>query len=259
MSPVLRHILGTVVAAGAVTGLGFLVRAARAEQHHTACREVRIAVVDSLDKGFVTVADVEEFLGAYGPVIGQRLDSVDLGRIERMLAYKSAIRGSEAYLTRDGVLTVEVTQREPVVRFQKGAHGFYADAEGFIFPLHPSYTAPVPVVDGAVPLIVGEGFKGMAGTEEEMRWLADMVAMLGYMKRSRVWAEQVARITVAPSGDLVLTPRTGREQFIFGAPQQVEEKFRKIEEYYEAVAPSQPADHYGTVDVKYAGQIICRE
>ena len=63
------------------------------------------------------------------------------------------------------ILHVRITQRAPVLRFQDGERGFYVDAEGFIFPLHKTYTAPVPVVEGAIPVDVPAGYKGEAREE----------------------------------------------------------------------------------------------
>ena len=81
------------------------------------------------------------------------------------------------------MLNIRLTQREPVVRFQKGGYGFYAHCNGFIFPLQENYTSPVPVMDGAVPIKATEGYKGAPGTEEEKAWIAGVISLVQYMEK----------------------------------------------------------------------------
>jgi len=65
------------------------------------------------------------------------------------------------------------------------------------------------------------------------------------------------RITVSDEGDIVLFPTSGNESFIFGQPENIEDKFSRIHKYYSHIKAAK-GDIYGTVNVKYKGQIICR-
>lgn len=230
--------------------------ASRAERHVSTCNTLVITVLDSAERNFISRNDVRVFLAEYGEYIGQRLDEVNLTRIEKILQSKSAILESEAYITDDGTLHVDVTQRIPVVRFQKGEAGFYADRSGFIFPLQNKFTSMVPIVDGNLPLSIEKGFKGELSSEKEQLWVKEVIAMVAYMEKSGVWSENISQMTVSPEGNLVLVPRRGRERFIFGSPTDVKGKFGRMGEYYEAVAPLERG--YTRVDVRYSGSIICK-
>ena len=230
--------------------------ASRAERHVSTCKSLVITVLDSAERNFISRNDVRIFLAEYGEYIGQRLDEVNLTRIEKILLGKSAILESEAYITDDGTLHVDVTQRVPVVRFQKGEAGFYADKSGFIFPLQNKFTSMVPIVDGNLPLSIEKGFKGELSSEKERLWVKEVIAMVSYMEKSRVWSDNISQMTVSPGGNLVLIPRKGRERFVFGSPTDVKAKFGRMGEYYEAVAPLERG--YTTVDVRYSGSIICK-
>lgn len=227
-------------------------------RHQVTCAGVRVEFAD--DFNFVTAEDIEGYLDKeYGAYIGQRLDSLDLMKVEKLLAGKGAILKTDAYTTPDGYLNVKVYQREPLVRFQKGNMGFYADEKGFIFPLQDNYTSRVPIVDGAVPLNVTAGYKGEAKTDKEKLWLSRIVAMVGYMDASKVWAENISQITVRQNGDLVMVPREGKEVFIFGPPTDVEAKFEKMAKYYTAIVPDKGEGYYSTVNLKFKDQIVCRK
>lgn len=222
------------------------------------CAGVKVEFMD--DFNFVTSKDVEGYLNKeYGAYIGQRLDSVDLLKVEKILDGKSAILKAEAYTTPDGHLNVKIRQREPVVRFQKDNNGYYADEKGFLFPLQRNYTSMVPIIDGALPLNVERGYKGEPKTESEKAWLAKVIALVNFMKDSRIWAENICQITVRDNGDLVMIPRQGKEAFIFGPPTDFQRKFDRISRYYTTILPEKGNGCYSTVNIKYNGQIVCRK
>lgn len=236
----------------------FMLRLNADRQRQLTCAGVKAEFADNRE--FVTRADVEAYLKQdYGTYIGQRLDSVDLKKVEQILNGKSAIRQTEAYTTPDGFLHVKIYQREPVVRFQKGDLGCFADERGFLFPLQRNAALDVPIVDGALPLDFTAGFKGEPKSKAQREWMADILAMVAHMNESRVWARNIAQITVEPDGDLVLVPRQGKERFLFGKPVEVGEKFARIETYYSAILPAKGAGYYKTVNVKYHKQIVCRK
>lgn len=236
-----------------------LIHAATARERalHT-CEGIRLEYAD--DYRFVTEADIKDYLDRYyGAYIGQRLDSIALHKVESILDVQSAILKTEAYTTDDGMLNIRLTQREPVIRFQKGSYGFYSDVNGFLFPLQENYTTPVPVMDGAVPIHSTEGYKGAPESESERAWLASVIAMVDYMGKSKIWAENIVQMHVNDDGDIVMIPREGRERFIFGSPTDAKAKFDRMSDYYRYILPEKGEDFYGTVNVKYDKQIVCKK
>ena len=211
------------------------------------------------EHNFVTRDDIKAYLDEeYGAYIGQRVDSVDLHKVEAILDRRSAVLKSEAWITPDNIMHVKISQREPVVRVQTATDGFYADEKGFLFPLQENFTSLVPIVDGNVPIQEKNGFKGQPDKPEERLWLSQVIEMVNYMEKSGIWADNISQITVDGKGDLVLIPREGSEKFIFGSPDQAQDKFRRIEEYYRSIAPLKEKGYYTSVNVKYARQVICR-
>ena len=219
------------------------------------CNSVDAIIADSL--AFISPDDIKDWMADYGTYLGLRLDSVDLKKVEAVIDGKSAVRKSQAWLTDDGVLHVSVTQRMPVVRFQGASGGFYADAEGFLFPLQNRHTARVPVVDGALPLKIDKNFKGEPQTEQEKQWVLSVLDLVRWLGARKEWNDLVGQISVRKDGNLVLVPREGVERFVFGTPTDIEAKFGRIRTYYESIAPSRETP-YKSVDVRFDGQIICR-
>ena len=186
------------------------------------------------------------------------IDDIDLVKVEAILDEKTAIYKSEAYTTKDSLLNISITQRRPIVRFQKGDKGFYADAEGFLFPLQSTYASYVQIIDGAIPLKNEHGYRGTPETDEEKLWLRRMIDLVKYIEGSRKWKDVIVQISVGEDGNLILVPRKGKEKFIFGHPTEIESKFEKMELYYKAIAPAKEEGRYRSVDLRFDGQIVCR-
>lgn len=262
MKPIVRRGLGLllIIACAAVwivsSGMS---RKALSVRTCTGKETLDVCVKDSLERKFVAREDVEKWLDSeYGAYAGLRLDSVNLARIESLILRHSAVKTCEAWLTDDGTLHLELTQRQPAVRFDTGNNGYYADADGFIFPLQARGTVEVPVIDGKLPLKVPRGFKGELSDPEEKEWLRKILALAACIKGSS-WEKDIAKITVEENGNLIMKPSEGKETFLFGSPDRIPEKLSLMGKYYSAIVPAKGAGYYSTVDVRYKGQLVCRK
>ena len=261
MPRIWRHIINITFGALLVcvlTGAYFL---GSANRKPIRCKGISISVTDSAMNRFITPREIRKFLDEEleGGYIGVQIDSINLTRIEEILDSKSAILKSQAFTTKDSILNVVVTQKKPIVRFQKGTKGFYAVEDCSLFPLQSTYTSHVMVVDGYIPLKIEHGYLGKPDTEEGCRWLKGIVGLVKYINASRTWQSKIVQITVQEDGNLVLIPREGRERFLFGQACDMEKKFEKMELYYKGIREEKGEDAYRTVDLRFEGQIICRK
>lgn len=259
MNKILKYILTGVCGflMAAVTVISYL--AGQKEREGLVCKGIEIVILDSTSNSFVSEKDILKYLDKeFGAYKGKPIDSLDLTRIEKIIDGRSAVRKSHAFVTRDSMLRIHVTQRKPVVRFQRQDGGFYADEEGYIFPLQSSYASHVYVIDGAIPLAANSGYKGTIGSEEEREWFGKMMDIVNFIERSRDWQDKIVQISVAENGELTLVPREGRELFLFGQPTGIEDKFRKMKMYYTHIVPEKGPGKYRKVDVRFEGQIVCR-
>ncbi|MCR5520213.1 MAG: hypothetical protein K6F21_07760 [Bacteroidales bacterium] len=229
---------------------------AHERRHLTTCKKVEISFRDTLN--FVSEDDIRNYLKKDCPVfIGQRIDSIRLHEIEKVLDSRSAILSSQAW-TSDSVLYISITQREPVARMETSDHAFYVDDRGFIFPIQGDCGREFPLVQGHLPLYEPVGYKGQPSSEKGREWMDGMLRMLEWMKRGK-WDGRFKKIRVEANGDLVLLPVEGKESFIFGKAEELADKFGKIDQYYKRIRPVMEEGYYSTVNVKYKGQIICRK
>lgn len=239
---------------------GFVLLLGRAERRGSRCTGLDVVIRDSSEHRFVTAPDVETLLSdEIGAVKGKDLDSLDLADIEHRLNRGVGILRSEVWLTPDGLLHACIDQRIPVVRFQGPQGGYYCDAEGYILPLNAN-AIRVQTVDGALGYIPEEGFSGFPEEGPGKEWLDRMLGLIAVIRRSDTWSANIAQIHVEEgSGELTLILRDRPERFLFGQPENAQAKLARMEQYFRKVLPQLPEDAaYKTVNVKYKGQIICR-
>lgn len=259
MNKAVRYILIILAGAILVGGMTAAVMFGNSSRSNLKCTGLNVVIADSLENDFVSKEDVRRFLDKeYGQYIGLHPDSLDLTEIEKIIDGRSAVKKSEAFMTRDGMLNITVTQRKPVVRFQKPEGGFYADKEGFVFPLQSSYASHVQIVDGNIPINMKSGHKGLIEDPKEKEWFDKVIRVVNYIDNSKTWNGKIVQIHVSNGGELTLVPKEGGEIFIFGQPVRIEDKFSKMEKYYTAIRHRKGKDRYKVVNVEYKGQIVCR-
>lgn len=259
MNRVLKYVLlsvsGVLIAACIICAAFY----GKAQRGEIICRKIEVCVKDSMDIRFITSDEIKKSIRReYGKCIGEVLDSIDIVTLEKLIDNKSAVLKSQVYTTKDSVLHVDVTQRKPLVRFQQGSSGFYADADGYVFPLQSTYAPHIQIVDGHIPVKVAAGHKGEIESPESREWLMDMITMVRYIENDEDWKKIIVQIHVNENEDLILVPREGQEKFIFGYPDHLEEKFEKFRKYYTAIIPKAGKDRYKVVDLRYKGQIVCK-
>ena len=262
MKTYVRHILGLLLTAACAAVWVLTTGMARRELLTRTCQgkgKLQVTVTDSLERRFVARADVQEWLDKeYGAYAGLPLDSVDLTRIEKLICSHSAVRDCEAWITDDGVLHVELSQRQPVIRLEDGQNACYADETGFLFPLQSRGSVKVPVVSGKIPFPVQKGFKGHLEEPDKARWLGQVIDLFQYMEGT-VWEKDIRKVTVRGNGELVLYPVQGKEEFLFGPPVRIPEKFHLLTAYYRSVAPGKDPGYYSKVDLRYRKQLVCKK
>ncbi|MGM9788640.1 MAG: cell division protein FtsQ/DivIB [Candidatus Cryptobacteroides sp.] len=224
-------------------GTGVLICLSDKKDHSIACREIELNI--SENHHFISEEDVSKKLNrAYGVIIGERVDELDLFRIESILEQNLAIKNCEAWATKDGILHIDIEQREPVMKvMDKKSNSYYVDKDGIIFPVSADYEAQVPV-------ILCDTAKGM-----NQDWLSEAISLVYDLSSSPKWKERISSYSVEENNDFVL--HSDKEKIIFGDFKDRQRKLAYLDKYYSDIRPLDK--EYKVVNLKYKGQIICRK
>ena len=204
---------------------------ARKGSREILCTDVSVRILDSAVNRFVSPDDIKDILtsSATSP-LGRPRGEINLHDIETLLNSRSAIRKSDASMANDGILDISITQRRPVIRIQTGNGAFYIDDTGYIFPWVSTFTSYVPIVSGHIPVRLEEGYRGVPE------------------KTDRKWVGQIISYT-----------SVGDQKIIFGAIEDIDYKFAKLNAYYKQIVPAYGWEKYSTVNLKFSDQIVCTE
>ncbi|MDP3451401.1 MAG: hypothetical protein Q8R90_00475 [Bacteroidales bacterium] len=228
------------------------------ESRDLTCKEIKVIILDSSQNRFVTPHEIKELLRVEGVTINEsKLRNINQYELENVINNRTAVRLSHVSYTRGGVLRVTIRQRRPILRIETPNGGFYMDESSYIFPLMRSFTSYVPVITGSIPLGIPPGFRGVP--EQNKEWVKMIHAMALYLERETFWNSLIGQIFVDSKGDLYLYPRVGRFEIVFGKPDDIEFKFRKLNAFYTKVIPAEGWDKYSKVDVRFSTQLVCKK
>ncbi len=226
----------------------------RKGQTSQVCKSVKVTLLDSALNKFISKEEVVDIIDRFlGPSVNKNIDSLKLSQMEALLNHRSVIKESQAYVTRDGVLHLELRQRKPVVRIEAPNGGFYIDETAYIFPLiadHPSY---VPVICGNIP----EEFLFSENPKDSTALIDKMLQMGLFLQEHPFWNNQIEEVFINPEGDVELVPRVGEQRIILGDWDNLNEKFNKLLSFYQYIVPNVGWNKYSCVNLKYRGQIVC--
>lgn len=165
---------------------GFVVFFHKRAEHHraqTTLRSVTVDIVDSLpDEMLINSSIVEGWVERSGlATAGTPVAEIDLGAIERTVRSKGFVGRASAYLSYDGRMRLEVSQRKPLMRIMMGGYNAYVTAEGFVFSSPENASAYVPVVTGSYVPPMPVGYVGQ---------LSDLIDSLVSVSNEKILALQ---------------------------------------------------------------------
>lgn len=231
-------------------------RISREERENTLFNDLEIRILDSTLNRFVSKEEIAEVVLNEGLNIGEtKIKNINTYSLEEAINRRTAVRISQVSLTGKGQLRIDILQRRPIIRIETTKGGFYMDDEAYIFPLMNNYSSYVPVVTGDVNIEIPEGKKGEGNLEDY--WTARIHEFAIYMERSKFWNAMIEQIHISNKGILHLTPRLGKTDIIFGNPENIERKFKKLYAFYSRVIPEYGWDKYKTVNLGFRDQLVC--
>lgn len=235
--------VSVIAAAGLLIGLGGF----RRTYSSTRCQGIEVVVLDSASNKYLSSKEIIRVLDKeFGGYLNRFADKIELDKIEKVLDGCLYLDSHEAYLTRDGILHIEVTQRTPVAKIVSGGANYYLDESGKSFRVSEDWCKDLLCIGGSAP---------MSNTQ----WSSRAASLVDWVNSRSKWRENVVSFRSEPSGEMSLRLKDREEIFVLGQPTDFKAKFARIEEYLEKVVPSlEEGVKYNKVILKYNNQIVCK-
>jgi cell division protein FtsQ len=211
--------------------------------------------IQPLENGhfLVDTADVQSIITkSFGYRLTERpIKWLDINRVERVLENDPFVELADVFIDANNLIHIEILQREPLFRIiDNNGLNYYLDREGNQMPLSPHFAARVLVVTGNVPPYV-EDFR-----DREGHLLNDIFALGQLIIEDPLWNALFEQVHVT-DGTFKLIPKVGNQYIEFGAFTEVEEKFHRLEVFYQEGMPREGWNKYKAIDLRFAGQVVC--
>lgn len=226
-----------------------------------ACGGLNVIVLDSSRYRFVSEQQIRDRVYS-GPFkfAGIPVSDIRLDEIESRVASISELRRTEAYITIDGTLHIEVVQRRPVLRILSTTGSeYYIDEEGYILRKRGLYPPRVHVAGGRIDIREGYTSGSRVGDPGMPAVLKELFDLVIYLRSSQLWSAMIDQIEVAPGGDIILIPRAGGHRVVLGDLYNLGVKMNALETFYRQVLPVTGWDAYSNINLKYEGQLIAKK
>ncbi len=203
---------------------------------------------------FIDQADITAIIeNQYGTVVGRQLLDIPLQKIEASLKALPYVSNADIHVDINGVMKVSVQQRAILLRvINRVGQEFYVDTEGKKIPTTLKYVPHTIVANGYIRESFGKPLETI-----ESPVVKDLAAIVRHINTSELWSNQVVQLYVNEKGDIELVPRVGDQDLILGNAQDLDDKLRRLEIFYQRILPRVGTEAYSKVNVKYADQIIC--
>lgn len=258
----------------------FIATALLRSRNESARRVERLEVVvkDASERGFITPETVVGLIDNEGiNPVGQPLEDVDLAHINRVVEEYCFTERAITYVDYEGRLTVELTQREPIVRVcTSSGYDFYLTSDLYVLPFRSHATLNLPIVTGDVTFPFGTTFEGslkewLAGGEKNHRenynFLSKLTNFVTFTERDPWLAGRVVQINLRsrPSSaskgafqepEVEIVPSNGDYLVQLGILEDVESKIARWRRFVEARVVELKG---GVLDVRYDRQALWRK
>lgn len=91
---------------------------------------------------------------------GEYAAKVDIAAIEHKLQSHNAVADANVYVTRDGDIKIDITQREPIARLRIKGYDMYVTEAGYLLSAKDVSAAHVPVITGSYRPLFGSDYMG---------------------------------------------------------------------------------------------------
>ena len=184
------------------------------------------------------------------PLLGRNSSEVNLREIEQRIKINKFAHQVHAYKDIKGDLYINVKQSLPIARLISQNYQGYISDKGFLLPLSNQYTPRTLIV-------TGQGVDRLCVKEV----YNDSIALSYFNLIKRIYEDTFLRtlfhmVDIQLNGEISLYPVIGKQVFLFGYPDAIDEKIQKIKIYFYKIAPSIGWNKYTYVNVKFNNQII---
>jgi cell division protein FtsQ len=165
---------------------------------------------------------------------------INIPMLEENLRKHPLVLGAEVFSTWEGVVRIEIVQKEAKARVINDLEMMYVDQEGQLFPLSAHASASVPVISGVL--------------DSTQRVKA--LRLLEQASQHPAFPGGWSALARNEKGNYTAYPAWHPHRIDWGWPNEFEDKAHKAHALYAQLLQKKSLDSLQWMDVRYAGQVV---
>ncbi len=249
--PIWRHILIGFAWVTVLSGIVVLMSFIEVKKDEVICKDVKVYIPGN--QYFIDKDEVDNILEVKSnALIGHKLDDINIHALENKLKANPFIEFAKVYVDMDGVIQVEISQRQPIMRVvNKFDQDFYIDQHGLKIPLSQNFTAKVLVATGNIEELFSNRVDSL-----HTDMAKDLYKTADFIRKDSLWSAQIVQVFVNDNHEMELIPRVGNQRILLGNADSLKTKFANLLVFYKQALPKVGEDAYKIINIKYANQVI---
>ena len=202
-------------------------------------RNINDIIVDfkSTNKLFITQDSILKLL----PTNFSEKKLVDINYLESLVNSNGFIKNSEAYVSIEGNLIIEVQQRNPIGRIISDNATFYIDDESKIMTTSKLYSPTVPVVFNY----------DESSSQKKIYQMCDLIDSDEFLKKN------VTRINFLKNNYITLNFRDHDFDLVIGEYKNIKKKVKNFKAFYQGAVKNESIDKYSKINLQFENQVVC--
>ncbi len=232
-------------------GLVLLI-AALNKKNETTCSGIEIQISGVNNNFFIDKQDIIESLQSFTDkkIKGRRINEFNLDSMEQQIKKDVWINKAELYFDRNGLLKVEIEEKDPVARvFCSNGGSFYIDNEKNMLPLSKRHSARLPVFTN-----FPSSLKVLSVPDSNL--LNDVKMMGLFIQHDPFLMAMIDQIDINAQRQFELVPKIGEQIIFFGDATDLDLKFDKLKLFYKKIIPVYGWSKYSKINLAYKGQLV---
>jgi len=174
--------------------------------------------------------------------------SVDLNKMERILATNPWVESAQVFIDNQHFLNINVVQRIPQLRaFDRSGNSYYIDSAKHILPIAEHYTH-YEILFVNVPEIKEDSLGKLLKNK--------MLAIANNIKTDTFWQAQTSEVVVQDVNNFEIIPVLGNQKILLGDTNNLKHKLENVFAFYKNIENKIGWDKYEVIDARFENQIV---
>jgi hypothetical protein len=224
-----------------LVGGGLALISSQSVRENRPLKGYEINIQNPENQDFLIEDDLAEILQKAGaPWDSISRKEINIPMLEENLRKHPLVLGAEVFSTWEGVVRIEIVQKEAKARVINDLEMMYVDQEGHLFPLSAHASAAVPVISG------------VSDSTQRVKALRLLEQAAQHPAFPGGWTA-VAR---NEKGNYSAYPAWHPHRLDWGWPNEFEDKAHKAHALYAQLLQKKSLDSLAWMDVRFAGQVV---